>query len=110
MIFMDTRRAGVPPASIVLADVDDSEIPVPFQIAVKIVAVETFRAEEGDEVLAVDSEAGIRLGSFDMTRGAGHALMRGFAPEFFAGLFVETQNDPLVIAGVIRGGGLTSGA
>ena len=108
MVFMDTGRAGVTPAGIVLADVYDSEIAVPFQIAVKVVAVESFRAEKGHEILAVDSEAGIGLGGFDMTRGAGNALMRGVAPELFAGFFVETQNDPLVIAGVVRGGGLTS--
>ena len=98
-VLVDDRRAGVAPfvlGQIVGACVQDTEILLPYFLAVDVVGIETLRPEERDDVTAVGRRRGVRVGGLDVTLLARRPLVRRPLPDRLARAAVDRHHHPAV--------------
>src|SRR5262249_3539346 len=69
---------------------------LPAELSLEVVAVEPFRAEEGDDVLTVGRGRGVRLGGLGVPLDLRDSLVRRPLPHDAPGLPVQAVDLPLV--------------
>ena len=79
------------------------EILSPEKFPFEVVAEQSFRAEERDEVFAVGRGGWIRVAGFRVALAFGHAFVRGLFPEHAAIALVETPDLEGMFAVVVDG-------
>jgi hypothetical protein len=76
------------------AGVEHARVLFPEQLAVQVVTIETFRAEQRDDMFAVNCGSGGGVRRLRMAFNFGHAFVSRALPENFARLLVEAIDFP----------------
>ena len=97
-IVQNGRARETPLKSVVVvgAGVHFAEVIVPKQNTVHVKAEEAFRAKNGDDARAIRCWRRIAMGSFGVSLDARDSFIAEPVPEEFPGVFIETEQTPLV--------------